>query len=111
MGMKYIIVALASAIMLKQPCDADCVAARYNTRILRYDPNIDQEMADEIRSQMNTEWTQKYLAAQATDKWDPRKDWNPDNVNVSHIKALKIVDKYAADEKKRYESFDIDPAL
>merc|ERR1712146_77742 len=91
MGMKFIaIVAAANAVAVKE---ADWLQDRYSARIMRYDPHIEQEMADAMRDIEKRRWSIAYLKDDTLNNapvWDPIENWNPDSaLDTTNQKMLE----------------------
>ena len=99
----FALAAIASAVSLNKVGDEEWLTDRYSARILRYDPNIEQEMADQVRDIEKRQWAINRLEhTVATNKWDPKKNWNPDELLVDRD-MLKTLKQHHAEEARKAE--------
>ena len=76
----FTLIAAANAVAVK--FDDDWMQDRYEARVMRYDPHIEQEMADALRDVEKRRWAIEYLKDDTLNnvpRWDPVENWNPDH--------------------------------
>ena len=97
------IACVASAIKVDKVGDEDWLTDRYSSRVYRYDPNIEVELANEVRDIEKRQWAIKHLEEKvANTKWNPRENWNPDDIYTDRD-MLKQLKQHHAEEAARAE--------
>ena len=92
--MKTIIGLLIGTILLqnvecivKREPTTDWLTDRYTSRILRYDPNIEAEMAEKVMDIGKTRRAIKYLEKKVADyRWNIKESFEPDTTDREMLK-------------------------
>ena len=73
---------------------------RFESRILRYDPHIEQDIADQVRNIEKRRWAIAYLKDNSdAGTWDPKENWNPDE-SLDYTNQKMLEDLMAHEESE-----------
>ena len=88
-GILFALVQQSECVVKREPT-TDWLTDRYTSRILRYDPNIEAEMAEKVMDIGKTRRAIKYLEKKVADyRWNIKESFEPDTTDKEMLKQLR----------------------